>query len=165
MQTTHLQRVSDAHKHGDATVRKALSSNSLQRFDNSNNGNGKGGNGNGNNNGENGQGNKKKGKKNGKNDNTPSTSSDNTNGASTSSSSSTSTSSNSSAAPLDKKLKRRLVMAVSCSVCGFEAGHSDLDCFKNPDTDESKKAVAENRKDARMKDFFKNIDNAKRKRI
>ena len=168
MQTAHLQRVSDAHKHGDPTVRKALSSNSLQRFDNSNGGNNKSGNGNPNN--GNGQGNgqgKKNGKKNGKNsDNNNNSSTSNSETATTTSTGNTgNTSTSSTSNQLDKKLKRRLAMAISCSVCGYEAGHNDMDCFKNPDTDENKQAIVENRKDSRMKDFFRNIDNAKRKRI
>ena len=163
MQTAHLQRVNDAHKHGDLNVRKALSSNSLQRFDNSTGNDKSNNNGNGNQN-QTGNG-KKKGKKNAKSSETnPSNPAPATNSSNTTTAPSTTTSNNSTTGQLDKKLKRRLVMAISCSVCGYEVGHSDLDCFKDPDSDESKKAVVENRKDVRMKDFFRNIDNAKKKR-
>ena len=149
-------------KHGDADIRKALSSNSLQKcptLGGPNNNQGK--------NPNNGQGN---GKKNGKKNNNPNAKSsenppssnsrnENSNSTATTNANPTSTS-----GPVDKKLKRRLAMAITCSVCGFEAGHNDLDCFKNHETEESKKSITENRNDPRMKDFFRNIDNAKKKR-
>ena len=169
MQQDHLRRVADAYKHGDAQTKKALSSNSLQKSPTLKE------NADGNKSGNNQTGNGKNGKKNrGRNGN-----SNNTDNASTSGNGGSngngrgngntgggnSTSSNTDTASIDnKKMKRRLIMAISCSVCGFECGHSDIDCYKDPNTEESKKLIEKNRQDSKMRDFFKAIDNAKKKR-
>ena len=163
MQNDHLRRVADAYKHGDALTKKALTSNSLQKSPTLkekevNKGNHNGGDRNG----------KKNGKAKNQSGDSSTNSSTNSNNNSTRGSSNgggNNTPSTSGNASVDnKKLKRRLAMAVSCSVCGFECGHSDLDCFKDPTTEENKQAVEKNRKDSKMRDFFKAIDNAKKKR-
>ena len=164
-QSELLRRVGDAYKHGDANTKKALSSNSLQKSPTLNDkiGNNK--------NGNNQNGNNRNGNRNGKgkpnnSGNTPGNTDSNTNTTSrnTSSGGNNNTPSTSDSSTNDRKLKRRLAMAITCSICGFECGHSDIDCFKDPTSEESKKAIEKNRSNPKMRDFFKAIDNAKRKR-
>ena len=160
MQKIHLRRVQDGHKHGDADTRKALSSNSLQRSptlsDNQSAGNG-------NNKGKGQKKNKANNNRDSKANGGQGNDGNHTSKANTNTNTNA-TSSGSTGDVSDKKLKRRLEMAISCSICGFQAGHNDIDCFADPETEDSKAKIAENRKDPKMKFFFKNLDNAAAKR-
>ena len=167
-----LRRVGDAYKHGDAVTKKALSSNSLQKSPTVSDKNGKNNHQNGNNQNGNHRNNQRNGNGKGKGNNQNGTggndnSSGNTsrgNGNGGGGNHTPSTTDSTSGDPNNKKLKRRLAMAISCSICGFECGHSDIDCFKDPNSEDSKKAIEKNRSNAKMRDFFKAIDNAKKKR-
>ena len=147
-----LQRLNESFRHGTLEIRNALSSNSLQKSPTVTDGKDgkKNDGGNGNNTG------KKNGKKNkGRNGDR------NPEGGNTS----RDTSSNGSEEPkLDKKTKRKLDIATTCSLHGLNAGHSDAFCFDDPNTDENKKKIEANRADPKMKAHFREIDHAAHKR-
>ena len=154
-----LQRLNEAMKHGDANVRQALTSNSLQKSPTARDGEAKR-NGDGNGQGANGKGNRGNGKKNGRNNNH--------NNSRTNNSSSTTTGDNSGGPPeepkLDKKIKRKLEIATTCSLHGLNANHTDVTCYDDHTTEDNQKTIAKNRADGKMKSHFRELDHAAKKR-
>ena len=59
-----------------------------------------------------------------------------------------------------KKAKKEL----HCSHCGPNAGHTDLHCYHDPNTEAAKAKIAENRKNPEMSKHFKQLDHALKKR-
>ena len=145
-----LQRLNESFRHGTPELRKALSSNSLQksptikdmdqkRNQNSNSGGGEG----------NGQ-NKKKKKKN--------------NGQGGQNNSEAGSSSTTEAPKTDKKTKRKLELASTCSIHGLDCGHNDLTCFDDPTLEANQKKIEANRANPKMKRHFHDLDFAAKKR-
>ena len=149
-----LQRLNESFRHGTVEIRKALSSNSLQKsptvVDNkdgkkNNSDNQSGGNQN------------KRNKKKGNGQDAPQSSG--TSGNSRDGSSNTN-----GEAKVDKKTKRKLDIATTCSLHGLNAGHTDILCFDDHTTEENKKKIEANRADVKMKHHFRELDHAAKKR-
>lgn len=63
--------------------------------------------------------------------------------------------------PGEKKSKKSVAQ---CSLCGPEAGHTDLFCWKSHTTDKAKEAIEANKKKPEMAKHFKNLEHAASKR-
>ena len=64
----------------------------------------------------------------------------------------------------DNKDSKKKKSGLHCSLCGFEAGHTDLHCWKSHETEEAKAAIEENKKKSEMKKHFKSLGQALAKR-
>ena len=53
---------------------------------------------------------------------------------------------------------------LQCSHCGPTAGHTDLHCYHDHQTETAKAKIAENRKNPDMSKHFKQLDHAMKKR-
>lgn len=143
-----LQRLNESLRHGTLEIRKALSSNSLQKSPTITDGKDGKKNADGNPNG-------KKGKKNNSGKSGRNGASDNSGDTANKTSEDTKT---------DRKTKRKLEMATTCSLHGLNAGHNDIMCFDDHESEENKKKVDANRADPKMKNYFRDLDHASKKR-
>ena len=65
---------------------------------------------------------------------------------------------------MSRKNKRKLELISTCSVHGLNCGHNDLTCFDDHTTEESKKKIEANRASDKMKNHFRELDFAAKKR-
>ena len=148
-----LQRLNESFRHGTPEIRKALSSNSLQKSPTvTDNKDGKKNDGNTGNNGP-----KKNNPRKNNNRNTE-------RGSEGGNAPRDATAGNSGDSKLDRKNKRKIDIASTCSLHGLNAGHNDILCFDDHTTEENKKKIEANRADAKMKNHFRELDHAASKR-